>query len=235
MDESGQVAFRVRDRRRKKWFSIDNHVVDEFGPELGPYGLAAYMCIVREANHTDEQATKLKLRDLARVSGIGETRLRAAIVELELIGLIVVIEWTHPQKGRIENEYIVLEVPDTPDPAWRERARPDRIVMVGDELPPLARRGGPTSGDEAAPPRVANHPPSPGEGPSYSIKNEEKKGSTNQQIEDLQETYGRISRFATVSKSLDQLVRDGLVTIDDVSAVRASFVGRQWLKQAGMA
>ena len=36
---------RVRDRRRVSWYSVDNELLDDFGPHIGLHGFAVYCAL----------------------------------------------------------------------------------------------------------------------------------------------------------------------------------------------
>ena len=42
--------FKVRDRRNKGWFFIDNEYINGYGKFFGPVGIAIYVCLCRHAN-----------------------------------------------------------------------------------------------------------------------------------------------------------------------------------------
>jgi uncharacterized protein YjbI with pentapeptide repeats len=51
---------RVRDRRRVSWFSVDNEVLDNFGPRIGLHGFAVYCALARHAYAGDEEANVMQ-------------------------------------------------------------------------------------------------------------------------------------------------------------------------------
>ena len=46
MSEEGTLI----DKRQKGWSALDNWFVDDYGPEVGPYGYAVYCVILRHCD-----------------------------------------------------------------------------------------------------------------------------------------------------------------------------------------
>ena len=97
---------RVRDRRRVSWFSVDNEVLDDFGPRIGAHGFAVYCALSRHARAGDEQ-TQVSVRRLCKQLKMGTTKLLQTLEELREVGLIAI------QRGDYEtiNIYTLLQVP----------------------------------------------------------------------------------------------------------------------------
>ena len=97
---------RVRDRRRASWFSVDNEVLDDFGPLIGLHGFAVYCALSRHAYAGDEEAN-VSLTKLCTHLKIGRAKLLETLGELRDVGLIAI------ERGdrKTTNTYTLLEVP----------------------------------------------------------------------------------------------------------------------------
>ena len=97
---------RVRDRRRASWFSIDNEVLDDFGPLIGLHGFAVYCALSRHSYAGDEEAN-VSLTELCRHLKMGRAKLLQTLNELRDVGLIAI------ERGdrKTTNTYTLLEVP----------------------------------------------------------------------------------------------------------------------------
>src|SRR5215211_2273591 len=78
---------RVRDRRRASWFSVDNEVLDDFGPLIGLHGFAVYCALSRHAYAGDEEAN-VSLTNLCTHLKTGRAKLPENPGELRDVGLI---------------------------------------------------------------------------------------------------------------------------------------------------
>jgi hypothetical protein len=97
---------RVRDRRRVSWFSVDNEVLDNFGPRIGLHGFAVYCALARHAYAGDEEAN-VSLTELCKHLKMGRAKLLQTLNELRDVGLIAI------ERGdrKTTNTYTLLEVP----------------------------------------------------------------------------------------------------------------------------
>ena len=97
---------RIRDRRRRSWFSADNEILDYYGPKLGIYGFGVYCALCRYAYSDTEEAT-VSIRTMANKLRMGHTKLLETLSALEDAGLISI------ERGDREhsNVYTLLEVP----------------------------------------------------------------------------------------------------------------------------
>jgi hypothetical protein len=97
---------RVRDRRRTSWFSVDNEILDDFGPLIGLHGFAVYCALSRHAYAGDEEAN-VSLTELCRHLKMGRAKLLQTLGELRDVGLIAI------ERGdrKTTNTYTLLEVP----------------------------------------------------------------------------------------------------------------------------
>ena len=97
---------RVRDRRRASWFSVDNEVLDDFGPLIGLHGFAVYCALSRHAYAGDEEAN-VSLTTLCTHLKMGRAKLLETLGELRDVGLIAI------ERGdrKTTNTYTLLQVP----------------------------------------------------------------------------------------------------------------------------
>jgi hypothetical protein len=97
---------RVRDRRRASWFSVDNEVLDDFGPLIGLHGFAVYCALSRHAYAGDEEAN-VSLTKLCTHLKMGRAKLLETLGELRDVGLIAI------ERGdrKTTNTYTLLQVP----------------------------------------------------------------------------------------------------------------------------
>src|SRR5215203_469831 len=97
---------RVRDRRRASWFSVDNEVLDDFGPLIGLHGFAVYCALSRHAYAGDEEAN-VSLTKLCTHLKMGRAKLLETLGELRDVGLIAI------ERGdrKTTNTYTLLQIP----------------------------------------------------------------------------------------------------------------------------
>jgi hypothetical protein len=97
---------RIRDRRRKSWFSVDNEILEDFGEKIGLHGFAVYCALSRYANSETEEA-QVSLSTLCRKLKVGRAKLLSTLEELRESGLIDI------ERGdrTTASTYVLLEVP----------------------------------------------------------------------------------------------------------------------------
>jgi DNA-binding PadR family transcriptional regulator len=96
---------RIRDRRRKSWFSVDNEILDDYGPKMGIYGFGVYCALCRYAYGETEEAT-VSIRTMAKKLRMGYTKLLETLAQLEEAGLISITRGDREHS----NVYTLLEV-----------------------------------------------------------------------------------------------------------------------------
>lgn len=111
-DDGGSAVVVVRDRRRKRYFQIDNVIVDEYARKIGPHALALYTVLCRRASN-DDQSCWVTLRRLGEDVCLKDVRtLRKVIRLLQEFGLIAVTpRFDHATGTQRANEYVLLEPP----------------------------------------------------------------------------------------------------------------------------
>jgi len=103
------TQFQVIDRRKRGYFTVDNIVIDEYGEQLGPHGLAVYMALCRFANADQEcwpsHAT------VAKRTGMSRRQVGREIAKLAGLSLILVTpQYDTESQVHRSNLYTLLEV-----------------------------------------------------------------------------------------------------------------------------
>lgn len=111
---SADLPIEVHDRRRRGFFMIDNEVIDHYGAQLKPTGIATYTGLARFANREGEcfpsQTT------LAKRLGMSRMQVNREIKKLEQLHLIEVKPQFGPHGEQRANLYILLDVPKDEEP-----------------------------------------------------------------------------------------------------------------------
>lgn len=102
-------TFQVRDLRTEKRFFVDNIIIDEYGSELGSYGIAVYNVLCRFARLETQQAYP-SVSTIANRIDAGTTKVREELRLLEELELIRT-ERRRNDKGQTSNLYTLLEPP----------------------------------------------------------------------------------------------------------------------------
>lgn len=76
----------TRDRRRKDWFSIDDEVIVNHGPNIGAYGIAVYAALCKHASGSER--VRIGLSQLAKLLKMGRATLLKTLDVLKKEGLI---------------------------------------------------------------------------------------------------------------------------------------------------
>lgn len=104
-----EVPIRIRDRRKKGWFWMDNAVLDDHGASLGVYALATYAVICRHSSNEDGRC-QMSQGAIARKIGCSRSQVKRELQKLEERGFI---ETHHVFDGPVQksSEYFVLSTP----------------------------------------------------------------------------------------------------------------------------
>jgi hypothetical protein len=73
---------------RKGFFQISNRLIDDYGPQLGPYGLAVYVALARRRNR--EGYCWPSYKRLARDTHMSRRKVIEVVKELEELELVYV-------------------------------------------------------------------------------------------------------------------------------------------------
>jgi hypothetical protein len=118
----------MSDKVTTEWggfFITPNIIIDDYGANLGVYGLAVYMALARYANQDGESFPAVKT--IATVCDCSENKVREAIKHMVRLGLLRVEERSKDSGGQTSNLYTLL----TP-PTHQVKPPPSQ-----DEAPPL--------------------------------------------------------------------------------------------------
>lgn len=104
-------SFKIRDRRMVNWFWVDNAVVDAFGPQIGPYGLAVYVALCRHAGDA-KQTCWPSLQTIADETGMSRAKAYRTVHNLRDAGLIAIVNRASKAspKERDSSLYVLLPV-----------------------------------------------------------------------------------------------------------------------------
>ncbi len=97
----------IRDRRNGKWWWCHNAIIDQYGPTLGPHGIAVYTALCRYAS--DTATCWPSVATIAHDTGMSTNRVRQSLADLEKARLID-IEHRSKNKLNIPSIYTLLEV-----------------------------------------------------------------------------------------------------------------------------
>ncbi len=102
----------VRDRRKPRQFSIDNSIIDQWFPLIGPTGYAFYSLLVRLARKDTEEAFP-GYTLISKHLGVSRSTVNAYAKFLAICGLVHI----RPGNSHRSNTYYILE----PPPVTREK------------------------------------------------------------------------------------------------------------------
>ena len=115
--EFDDESFEVHDARDFGVYFIDNLVVDQYMPKIGPYGFMVYSLIARIVGHRGCQCY-LSINQMVKRLGYSKTYVNKGLKRLEKHGLIR----CERQEGPIDSTpalYTVLRVPEASTPLER--------------------------------------------------------------------------------------------------------------------
>jgi hypothetical protein len=98
----------LRDKRKKNWFWMKNHIIDKYGSKLGPYGLAMYAVLARKVDN-ETQSTAPSIATLAKLSGMSRRKAVEVLQHLETQGLIEVHHRVSDEGDPTSNLYILTD------------------------------------------------------------------------------------------------------------------------------
>lgn len=97
----------VRDARQVYHFWLDDTVLDLFGKELGPYGLAIYMALARRAKRGESYPS---VKRLGQDTGMSPRSVRTNLKKLETLGLITITPRHSDAGDPTSNLYTILDL-----------------------------------------------------------------------------------------------------------------------------
>lgn len=107
----------TRDERRLPFVPVTVAAMDAIRaavPKGRPYATATYMALLELANERRGDRAAVTHAALIEMVGAGRTTIKDALANLVAAGVLELREQTHG-RGRIENEYVIVEPPDSGD------------------------------------------------------------------------------------------------------------------------
>jgi hypothetical protein len=101
-------TFEVVDRRKRGYFTVDNVLLDVYGAQLGPYGIAVYCCLARFANR--EQECWPSFETIAKRTGMSRRQVVREIALLEQLEIIAMTPRLDDRGRHRSNLYILLDI-----------------------------------------------------------------------------------------------------------------------------
>lgn len=126
------LPFAVADRRKRGYFTVDNVLLDVYGAQLGPYGIAVYCCLARFANR--EQECWPSFDAIAKRTGMSRRQVVREIAKLEQLAIIAITPRLDDKGRHKSNLYVLLD-----------------IVGYGDTQSPRMVTGSHSNGDTQSP------------------------------------------------------------------------------------
>ena len=106
--DSGDFHFNVVDRRKRGYFTVDNVLLDEYGSQLGPHGIAVYAALARFANQ--DQECWPTYRTITDRTGVSRRQIVREIEKLEALGIISVTRRVDDKGQRTSHLYALLDI-----------------------------------------------------------------------------------------------------------------------------
>lgn len=118
-------GFKVRDKRSRGWFYIDNEYLNGYAKVFGPIGSGIYLSLCRHVDQNQKCFPSEKL--LAKELAVGERTIRKYLKELENWNLISIEKTRSPQGKFLHNLYWLIDKSE-----WRKK--PSANCAVGTEI-----------------------------------------------------------------------------------------------------
>lgn len=99
----------VRDKRKDNWFWIDNIILERYGAEIGPYGIALYCALCKYASN-ETQTSYPSQASLGKLLGMTPPTVRAALKKLVECGLVEYEHRASDTGARTSNMYYLVDV-----------------------------------------------------------------------------------------------------------------------------
>jgi len=104
----GKYNMEVTSRRKHPFYIVDNAVLDIFGPQLKPNGIAVYNALCRYADC--DLTCYPSIQAIAKKIGASRSTVIRAIQKLVSLGLVEVEKRYSPNGDKDSNLYILLDV-----------------------------------------------------------------------------------------------------------------------------
>lgn len=105
---SDDLHFTVVDRRKRGYFTIDNVLLDVYGAQLGPHGIAVYAALSRFANQ--DQECWPTYRTITDRTGVSRRQIIREIEKLEELKIISITRRVDEKGQRTSHLYILLDI-----------------------------------------------------------------------------------------------------------------------------
>lgn len=102
------VTFTVEDRRKRGYFTVDNVLLDVYGKQLGPHGIAVYTALARFANGDSECWPSY--RTITERTGVSRTQITREIAKLEKMKIISIAQRIDEKGQRASHLYTLLDI-----------------------------------------------------------------------------------------------------------------------------
>lgn len=114
MANKNTTGDKVQDERRRGFYIIDNHIIDDYGPNIGAYGVAVYSLIARYADGNGENAFP-SYPTIAKQLGMSRTKVFQTIELLVELGLIRKENRVDNAGDLTSNLYSIVNLGSTPN------------------------------------------------------------------------------------------------------------------------
>lgn len=109
---NNDLPIAVADKRKRGYFTVDNILLDQYGKELGPYGVAVYVALARFAN-ADAECWPSR-RAIHERTGVSVAQVTREISKLAGLGLITIAPQFDEHGDQVSNLYTLLDIPERP-------------------------------------------------------------------------------------------------------------------------
>lgn len=102
------LPFAVADKRKRGYFTIDNILLDQYGKEIGPYGIAVYVALARFSN-ADAECWPSR-RAIYERTGVSVAQVTRELAKLVVLGLITITPQFDEHGDQASNLYTLLDI-----------------------------------------------------------------------------------------------------------------------------
>jgi hypothetical protein len=92
---------------------IEHDLLDRYGQELGPRGIAVYVALARFANEPDAPPI---FEAVGQITGLGPTAIMETLERIERLGLIERETGVDAETGDMVSQWVLVEIPPEPEP-----------------------------------------------------------------------------------------------------------------------
>jgi hypothetical protein len=102
------IAFSVEDRRKRGYFTVDNVLLDIYGKQLGPHGIAVYTALARFANH--DQECWPTYHTITERTGVSRSQIIREIEKMESLKILSITRRVGDNRQRTSHIYMLLDI-----------------------------------------------------------------------------------------------------------------------------